>query len=358
MESTVGLNWAFSLKRQSAYATANPDGDLNQSHPFEGADFADNAPNMSDNAAQFGKGHEFATRNAILSWDVRFKRTFQATTKMLGWAFAFHGGKIATTSLGGSPTAYSHVIEYQDPNGTGYYGSGRQLPVTTIVERVTSGLVRKFPSCLVQAVEVTGTLNDWVKMAVDMVGSGKKEDLSSGWAFPASAEGALLRNASLTFTEGASGLSMSDISCSVRSWRFRSEYQLDENGGYCPGSGYQTPADPTSGQVRGKLEFTRRAVIFEAVLTADSTNHSLFATLLSQGTRSANLAITGSLISGANSHALTINIPALVYKAIPIGADGDTVTFALQVVVFYDTAIANPFRVTVVNDTASYLVSS
>ena len=88
MESVVQINWAFSNKRQTAYATALADDDLDQSHPFEGADIADHSPNMSDNAAQFGKGHEFATRNELLSWDLKFRRAFQATTSMLGWACA------------------------------------------------------------------------------------------------------------------------------------------------------------------------------------------------------------------------------------------------------------------------------
>jgi hypothetical protein len=355
----VQLQWAYSNKRQSAYATANPDGDINQSHPFEGADIADVVPNMSDNAAMFGKGHEFATRNEILSWDVRFKRSFVATTKMLGWAFAFHTGTDSYTALGGSPPAYQHVMAYQDPTGTGYYGSGRQLPVSTIVEKVTSGMVRKFPSCLVQAVEVTGTLGDWVKLSMDLIGSGKKTDVTpvSGFTFPQSVEGNLLRHASLTFTHGVSGAT-ADVSCSVRSFRFRSELQLFEQDGYCPGSGYQSTGDPTSGQVRNKLEFGRRAVVLEFVVSADATT-TLDARLLASTLTTAQLVIEGATISGANKHKLTIDIPQLKYRAVQIGTDGDQIVFAVSTVVFYDAGLANPFRVTVINDvTPAYLVSS
>lgn len=363
-ESVVQLQWAYSNRRQSAYATPNPDVDIDQSHPFEGADIGDHVPNMSDNAAMFGKGHEFATRNEILSWDVRFRRSFQATTKILGWAFAFHCGKVTTTNLGGSPVAYSHVFEYQDPVGAGYYGSGRQQPVTTIVERVTSGLARKFPSMQVMAVEVTGTLNDWVRLAVEMIGSGKKIE-ASGFAsspgYPDSTnaatggEGALLRNASLLFQHGPSG-SLADISCDIRSFRFRSEYSYFEADGYCPGSGYQTTGDPHSGQVRGKLEFGRRAVLLEFVANASvGTFHTRLeaSTLLSL-----LMTITGDTISGGNTHALIINTPQLKYRAIAIGTDGDQITFAVSTVVFYDQGLANPWEVTVRNTTAAYLVSS
>lgn len=359
-ESIVQIQWAYSNKRQAAYATRNPDVDIDQSHPFEGADIADHVPNMSDNAALLGKGHEFATRNEILSWDVRFRRSFQGTSKILGWAFAFHCGKVTTTNLGGAPAAYRHVFEYQDPLGAGYYGSGRQQPVVTIVERVTTAMTRRFPSCQVMAVEVTGQLNDWIRIALDMIGSGKKED-ASGFVFPDSTnaatggEGALLRNAGLLFQHGPSG-ALADLSCSVRSFRFRSEMSYFETDGYCPGSGYQVSGDPTSGQIRNKLEFGRRAVMLEFVVNASDTS---FHTRLEASTLlSAVLTTTGAVISGANAHSWSVNVPQLKYKSVPIGTDGDQVIYTVTAVVFYDAGLANPFEITVVNTTPTYLVSS
>ena len=105
MESAVQLNWAYSNKRQSAYATELDPADVDQSHPFVGADFGEHTPNMSDNTALYGKGHEFPTRNEILSWSSSFRRQFQASSKILGWAFAFHLGDVTTTNLGGAPAA-------------------------------------------------------------------------------------------------------------------------------------------------------------------------------------------------------------------------------------------------------------
>jgi hypothetical protein len=365
MESTVQLQWAFSNNKQSAYATALANGSVDQGHPFEGADFGDHMPNMSDNAAQFGKGHEFASRMEILSWDSKFKRSFQATTKMLGWAFAFHCGKDTYTSLGGAPAAHQHVFEFQDPLGTGYYGSGRQQPVTTIIERVASGQCRKFPSMAVKSVEVTGALNDWLKMSVELQGSGMKTDITpvSGFAFPAPTEGALLRTASLAFSHGVSG-SMSDISVDVRSFRFRSEYAYDENGGYFPGSGY-IGATPSTGQVRGKLEFTKRAVMFEAVITATNPNAAVFFGRLEAATEtSALLTVTGDTISGGNANKLIISLTKLKYKTVEIAADGDIVTYHITGVVFFDAAQGtntglpgNPYTVTVVNTTGNVYIA-
>jgi len=354
MESVVQIQWAYPLKRQSAYATENS-ADATQSHPFEGADIADHVPNMSDNANMFGKGHEFATRNELLSWDVTFKRSFQATTKILGWALAFHCGKVVTTALGGTPCAYQHVFDYQDPMGSGYYGSGRQQPVATIVERVTSGLTRKFPSCQVKAIEITGTGNEWIKLAVDMQGSGKKVD-GTGFSFPAGTEGALLRNASLLFQTGVSG-ALADKSCDVKSWRFRSEYAYFDTQGYCPGSGYNVSGDPTSGQVRSKLEFSKRAVLLEFVVNATSDN-TLFTRLEGSVETSALLNIEGSAINATFNNELEISITRIKYKAVPIGTDGDQITYQVQTVVFYDSDISNPFKLTVVNSDAAYLASS
>jgi hypothetical protein len=356
MESIVGLQWAYSNKRQSAYATPNPDVDIDQSHSFEGADIADHVPNTSDNAALLGKGHEFATRLDLLSWDLRFRRSFRASTKNAGWAFAFHLGDVQTTGIGGVPTAaYSHLMEYQDPDGSGYYGSGRQQPVSTILEKVTSGLVRKFPSVQVMAVELTGTQGDWAKLAVECIGSGRKMD-GTGFSFPEAIDGEPLRVASLLFEHGVDP-SLTDVSCDVRSFRFRTEHAYAEADGYCPGSGYQTSGDPTSGQIRNKLETTRRAIVLEWVVRASSDN-TLFTRLEGSIETAALITLTGSAINGSADHQIIISIPKIKYRAVPIGSDGDVITYTVQAVLLYDVAIDNPFTVTVVNTTSAYLVSS
>jgi hypothetical protein len=249
-------------------------------------------------------------------------------------------------------------MEYQDPVGVGYYGSGRQQPVFTIVERVTSGLTRKFPSVVVSAVEVTGTQNDWARLMFECIGSGRKMD-GTGFVFPiapASSEGALLRTASLLFEHGLTG-NLTDMSCDIRSFRFRSEFAYAEAEGYCPGSGYQTSGDPRSGQIRNKLEFLRRAVILEFVINATADN-TLFTRLEGSIETAARLTVEGGAINASIDHELIISIPRLKYRAVPIGADGDIITYTVQTVVFYDDAIANPFEITVKNTDPTYLVSS
>lgn len=477
MESTVALQWAYPVKRQSAYQTAQVAADLTQSHPFEGADFGEHTPNMSDNAPLFGKGHEFATNLYLLSWDTRFRRTAFLTSKLAGWAFAFHCGKVTTTPLGGSPAAYQHVYEYQDHTGTGYYGSGRQLPVFTIVEKATSGLVRQFPSMLISAVELSGNMNDFCRIALDLIGSGMMTRLPAsdaaatsatntigsgtngtvtttvtatgtagnaftmevnfgvgnnqplgaalvgtaitvtlatdgsgnpnaaantaalvaaaidalasvtsvasgtgataisaesgptnftggaaavtGYDFPTGAageEGVRLRNTAMLFELGETG-DLQDTSCDIRSWRFRSEYSLAEDDGYCPGSGYFVDGDPDSGQIRNRLEFLRRAVLLEFTVRASADN-TYFSWLEGQTELAALITLTGTNISGANDNQVIIDVPRLRFRTVPIGSDGDIVTYSVTTVVMYDDTMANPFEITVINETPAYLVAS
>lgn len=335
-ESVVGLQWAYPVKRQSAYGTVTPLGDLLQTHPFEGASFIEHTPNIVDNAALLGKGHEFATRSDILTWDSMMKRQFFATTKILGWALAFHFGYKSTTTVtngGASPSGYTTTFSHQNPNGSGYYSSGRQQPVFSVVEQVTSGIWRRFYDMQIKAVELTATLGDFLKLSVEAQGSGMKDTLT-GFSFPTQvgAEGTRLRFASLNFSHGLSG-SPSDQSCQVRSIRVRSEYQYFDADGYCPGSGYLTAATPSSGQVRNKLEFSKRAILFEFVMRAASAD-TFWTKLEAQSDLEATLTFTGSAVNGTTNHGLVITLPQMRYRAVPISSDGDLITYQVQGIIF------------------------
>ena len=355
-ESVVNIRWAYPTKRQAAYGTPNTPADIDQSHPFLGADMGQHTPNMSDNAAHFGKGHEFATRNEILSWDSLFSRQFHATTKIVGWAMAFHTGSVSTSSLGGGN--YEHAFEYQDPLGVGYYGSARQQPVFTVMEQVGSNLARRWPSMALRALELTGQRNDWVMLTTELQGSGMMTRIAPSdfaWPDPTDAatggEGVLLRNASLLFEHGPSG-ALVDMSCDIRSFRFRSEFAYFDTDGYCPGSGYLVSGDPASGQIRNKLEFARRAVVLEFVADL-TTDNNPFTRLEGNVLMSARITVVGS----TSPHEFVIWVPQIKLRAVPIGTDGDRITLSISTVVQYDNTEANPWTATVVNSTPSYLTT-
>ena len=85
---------------------------------------------------------------------------------------------------------------------------------------------------------------------------------------------------------------------------------------------------------------------------------ALHAALEASTPMEAVLEIEGATISGANSHKLTITVPKYKYRAAPIGADGDIMTYQVSTVIFYDATLANPFEVEVVNQTAEYLTEA
>ena len=161
----------------------------------------------------------------------------------------------------------------------------------------------------------------------------------------------LLRNASLLFEHGPSG-ALVDMSCDIRSFRFRSEFAYFDTDGYCPGSGYLVSGDPASGQIRNKLEFARRAVVLEFVADL-TTDNNPFTRLEGNVLMSARITVVGS----TSPHEFVIWVPQIKLRAVPIGTDGDRITLSISTVVQYDNTEANPWTATVVNSTPSYLTT-
>jgi hypothetical protein len=92
------------------------------------------------------------------------------------------------------------------------------------------------------------------KITVEFVGSGKYVE-PSGITMPAATVERLLPSASLALTiNGVNYVSNKNIVSLETSWK--NNVRLD--GGFFPGSGFQTPGDGASGAIRGRLEFGNR----------------------------------------------------------------------------------------------------
>jgi hypothetical protein len=92
------------------------------------------------------------------------------------------------------------------------------------------------------------------KITVEFVGSGKYIE-PSGITMPAATVEKLLPSASLALTiNGVNYVSNKNIVSLETSWK--NNVRLD--GGFFPGSGFQTPGDGASGAIRGRLEFGNR----------------------------------------------------------------------------------------------------
>src|SRR5579883_3039293 len=107
----MDVKWAFSAKKQADYATLVPDDSITLAVPVIGSEIFE------------------------LSRDSKYARTMDLSSLAAGWVCAFGMGKVVTTqpNPGGNPTAYKHVLTFFDPAT-----AGKQVPVTTIVEKVSS----------------------------------------------------------------------------------------------------------------------------------------------------------------------------------------------------------------------------
>ena len=100
-------------------------------------------------------------------------------------------------------------------------------------------------------------------------------------------------------------------------------------------------------------------MVLEFVVQAPNTNNQIFVDLETATEVDVNLLVEGDEIASSGFfHSLEIDFPQLNYRAIPIGADGDLITYSIQAVIFYDQGIGNPFTLVVQNEFATYLASS
>ena len=79
------IQWAFSTKKQAAYATALQDDSLSESFPFRGPDMVDRTEEIELDGTTYGRGHEHDTSQLIRYYDVKLKRSFPMTSFMAAW---------------------------------------------------------------------------------------------------------------------------------------------------------------------------------------------------------------------------------------------------------------------------------
>lgn len=254
------------------------------------ADMADWAPVVEDDADEYGKGHEFAEQSFLTSYKVTKKLQYYLSAETLGIIAAFGLGN----GTGGSftpidPITNTHEIE---------------LPWMTVLEGVRKGgtgqvLDRAFTGMVVDKWNFTlgkgaGRANS--KIECDLVGTGKV-DLASALGMPVKTPVTLLPAASLTCTiNGTDYVTAKTFESAQFSW--------DNNvrDGYFPGSGFQTPGDPTSGQVMGRMEFGKRKCDFNFVARFQNGSTEL-TTLAAQTAGTAILSLAGG---GGASATLTL----------------------------------------------------
>lgn len=216
--------------------------------------------NAEDDAAEYGKGHEFAEAVYPVNWDQSFSFSKYLSAEMIAWACSFGLG---TSVKSGTTPNFVYTCTPLD------FTTGLELPYFTWAEQVrASDSVTDFAAigCAVEGfmVEVSsGPGRAASRISIDVVGSGK-ETAPSTITFPAATAEKLLGSATLAATiNGTDYITLLRLQ-SLR-WGWKNNLMTDQ--GFYPGSGTDDGA-----AIRGRLEVgTRQAFLsFVARKTEDS----------------------------------------------------------------------------------------
>lgn len=247
------LQICFGKQKQTDIQTANTAVQMWQLRKLN-AQLANPKLNTENDAEEFGKGHEFAVQSFQTSWDVNGTLEKYLSAEIAAWAMAFGLGKVVRS---GTAPNFTYTATPLIPAA----GDDAELPYFSFVEQIRPGtgvvLDRMAVGCVVEGWTISigsgpGRANS--KITVEFVGSGKFAEPSS-IVVPSATLEKLLPSASLTLSiNGVNYVTNKNIVSLETAWK----NNVRADGGFYPGSGFQTPGDTTSGAIRGRLEFGNR----------------------------------------------------------------------------------------------------
>jgi len=317
----------FGKGKQTDIATANLVAAIWQLKKLNAA-LANPKLNTENDAEEYGKGHEFPTQTFKTSWDVSGQIEKYLSAEIAAWAMAFGLGKVVKS---GSEPNFTYTCTPLFPAT----GDATELPYFSFVEQIRPGtgsvIDRMAVGCAVEGWTITigsgpGRANS--KITIEFVGSGKVTE-PSGITLPASTAEKLLPSASLALTiNGVDYVSNKNLVSVETSWK--SNIRLD--GGFYPGSGFQTAGDSTSGAVRGRLEFGNRQGGLKFVARFDHSSTEL-ATLKSQTTGTAVITLTFDA-----NNSLAITWQKVSFATAEVGETDGIVTVSVECTPLYESS--------------------
>ena len=308
----------FGYKKQTDLATPNASGDI-WSLTKTNAALSTVTLNTENDAAELGKGHEFATQTFKSHWDVSGSIEKYLSSEIAAWAFVFGLGNRVKS---GTPPAITYTSTPQDP-----VAGGIELPAFSFIEAIRQGatavLDRMAVGCVVEEFRITlgsgpGRANS--RITVNFAGSGKLVE-PSGITLPAGTTEHLLPGASTQVTINGVDYVTSRNLVSLE-LGFKNNLRLDA--GFYPGSGTQDGA-----AIRGRLEFGDReaSLKFTARFEHGSTE---LAKLRSQTTGTAVISLQGDLISGSDYHSLEVTFHKVAFRTAVVGDTDGIVTVEVE----------------------------
>jgi hypothetical protein len=315
----------FGKGKQTDIATAQAAGVMWRMNKLNAA-LADPKLAIEDDAAEYGKGHEFATTTFKTSWDVTGTLEKYLSAEMAAWAVCFGLGKVVKS---GSAN-FTYTCTPLFPSA----GDATELPYFSFVEQIRPGagviLDRQAVGCAVEGFTIAigsgpGRANS--KITVEFVGSGKVIDLATGITMPAATVENLLPSASLTLTiNGVDYVTAKNLVSLETSWK----NNLRVNDGFFPGSGFQTAGDATTGAIRGRLEFGNRQGTLKFVARFDASSAE-YAKLKAQTTGTAVMTLTHD-----TNNSLQLTWQKVAFSTVTIGETDQFATVAVDCVPQYD----------------------
>ncbi len=314
----------FGFKKQSALQTANLAADVWSLAKMNAA-LSTVTLNVEDDAAELGKGHEFATQTFKSHWDVSGAIEKYLTSEIAAWAFVFGLGNRVKSGT----TAITYTCTPQDP-----VTGGIELPAFSFIETIRQGasavLDRMAVGCVVEDFTIalaSGPGRASSKITINFAGCGKLTE-PSGINIPEATTEHLLPAASAQITINGVNYVSSRNLVSLE-LGFKNNLRLDA--GFYPGSGAQDNA-----AIRGRLEFGDRQASLK--FTARFENGSTELTKLrNQTTGAATISLQGELISGADYHSISVTFQKVAFKTAIVGDTDGIVTVEVECAPLYDS---------------------
>jgi hypothetical protein len=165
-------NLVVSPNKQLTYGEVMADVNLTHRVRFDPSHFAAFSDGVRSDLNMVGKGHPFASERQLISRDVSFGLTQEATDFLIGWALAFLFGKDVITGAG----PYTHTFTFDQ--------STTQAPATCIYIETDGAVKRKLQD--MSAIDLTISISDKgpITFQINFVGTGRFTDGAMG-ALPA-----------------------------------------------------------------------------------------------------------------------------------------------------------------------------
>jgi len=283
---------------------------------------------LESNAADIGKGHEWATQLFKSNWDMPWSWDARLTSENAAMLAAFGLGVVSKATAG---AGFKYTFIPLDP-----ITDNLVMPVTTLVQAVRQGASDFFDFALIgmalnefRVMLRQGPGRDNATMTSTWTGCGKFANPSTITLPNATVEHPL--NAG-----GATTLTVSGVDY-IANQRFVSmEFGWQNNprldSGFYPGSGSQDGAS-----IRGRMRHGDRACFLNFVveMEADSAERTKMEAL-TEG--AANIVVAGDYLAGSAGakHTLEVTWPRLIFKTTPIGETDGLITIAVDCEILKD----------------------